>query len=308
MRIAVLGGGAMGMLFASMLASCHDVVVMDRNAAKVEAIKSRGITLEEQDGTLVMAHPGAAQMGEPVNPADLVLVFVKAMGTREALEKCRALIGEHTLLLTLQNGGGHEDVLSQFVLMQRVLLGTTQHNASVREDGRVFHGGSGQTVIGSPVGEHEQAEKVAIAFEAAGIRTVASRNVRETIWRKLMTNASLSALTGVFQMPMGFVADSVSAWRLCEMLVREACAVAAADGVVFDPQEKIEEVRQVAVKGPRGITSICADLMHGRMTEVDTISGSVVRAAARLHVPAPHHEMMVLLIHAMEDKNRETGK
>lgn len=308
MRIAVLGGRAMGMLYASMLASCHDVVVMDRNAAKVEAIKSRGITLEEQDGTLVTAHPGAAQMGEPVNPADLVLVFVKAMGTREALEKCRALIGEHTLLLTLQNGGGHEDVLSQFVPMQRVLLGTTQHNASVREDGRVFHGGSGQTVIGSPVGEHEQAEKVAIAFEAAGIRTVASRNVRETIWRKLMTNVSLSALTGVFQMPMGFVADSASAWRLCEMLVREACAVAAADGVVFDPQEKIEEVRQVAVKGPRGITSICADLMHGRMTEVDTISGSVVRAAARLHVPAPHHEMMVLLIHAMEDKNRETGK
>ena len=77
---------------------------------------------------------------------------------------------------------------------------------------------------------------------------------------------------------------------------------------MFDPQEKIEEVHQVAVKGPRGITSICADLMHGRMTEVDTISGSVVRAAARLHVPAPHHEMMVLLIHAMEDKNRETGK
>ena len=104
---------------------------------------------------------------------------------------------------------------------------------------------------------------------------------------------------------MGFVAQSPSAWALCETLIREACAVAEADGVCFDPKEKAEEVRRVATDGPMGITSICADLMQGRKTEVDTISGSVVRAAARLHVPAPHHEMMVMLIHAMEDQNSQ---
>ncbi|MDO5377228.1 MAG: ketopantoate reductase C-terminal domain-containing protein, partial [Clostridia bacterium] len=133
-------------------------------------------------------------------------------------------------------------------------------------------------------------------------------DIRRAVWQKLMTNVSLSALTGVMGMPMGFVSSSASCWALCEMLIREVVAVAAADGVVFDAEEKIAEVRAVAEGGPTGITSICADLLHGRKTEVDTISGSVVRAARRLHVSAPRHEMMALLIHAIEDKNEQSKR
>lgn len=304
MKIAVLGAGAMGMLFASKLSACHDVLLMDRNEQKVERIARQGITLVEQDGTSAVYRPGAAVMGSEQSPAELVVVFVKSMGTRDALQKCRSLIGENTLLLTLQNGGGHEEELERFAPAQRVLIGTTQHNASVREDGSVFHGGSGHTVMGSPLGKSEAAPCAAQAFTQAGFETVVSDNVRAAVWQKLMTNASLSALTGVFQMPMGFVVDSASAWTLCERLIEEAVSVARADGVDFDLQQKIEEVRAVGARGPKGITSICADLMHGRMTEVDTISGSVVRAARRLHMAAPCHEIMVLLIHAMEDKNK----
>lgn len=305
MRIAVLGTGAMGMLFAAMLKKEHDVVLLGRNREKIEALASQGVTVEEPDGRMHTAYPTAAEMGTPMEPVDLMIVFVKAMGTREALSKCANLLGEHTLLLSLQNGAGHEEELARFVPMERVLVGTTQHNASVRGVASVFHGGRGRTVLGSPAGRLGEAQAAARALEASGIQAEASANVRAAIWQKLLTNVSLSALTGVLRVPMGFVAQSPSAWALCETLIREACAVAEADGVRFDPKEKAEEVRRVATDGPMGITSICADLMQGRKTEVDTISGSVVRAAARLHVPAPHHEMMVMLIHAMEDQNSQ---
>lgn len=305
MRIAVLGTGAMGMLYAAMLSRANDVTVLGRDAGKVEAIRAHGIALEEQDGTVFTAHPQAARMGESLPPFDLVLVFVKGMGTIEALTRCQNLIGEHTLLLTLQNGGGHEEELAQFAPMERVLIGTTLHNASVRPSGAVFHGGSGETFLGSPLGAHDGAKAVAAAFEAAGVAAQASDNVRAVVWKKLLTNASLSALTGVFQIEQGFIAKSPAAWALCETLVREACDVARADGVAFDVEASVAAVRAVSVNGPRGITSICSDLMHGRTTEVESISGSVVRAARRLGVPAPHHEMMVQLIHAMEDKNKQ---
>lgn len=304
MKIAVLGAGAMGCLFAARLSACHDVTVIGRNAARMESVRAEGIRVIEKDGSVLRGAPAAALPGDALGVCDLVLVFVKAMATEAALEGIRSAIGPDTLLLTLQNGVGHEDVLSRFAPMENVLVGTTQHNASVREDGSIYHGGSGVTVIGSLVGNNRAAEAVARAFEQAGFDMQASRDVRRAVWQKLMTNASLSALTGVFQMPMGFVTGSESAWTLCRMLIREAVAVAAADGVVFDAEEKIEEVRKVGVNGPMGITSICADLMHGRVTEVDTISGSVVRAARRLGLEAPHHEMMVLLIHAFEDKNK----
>ena len=304
MKIAVLGAGAMGSLFAAKLSACHDVLILDLNAARIESVKAEGIRVMEQDGSVLTGHPSASLPKDAAGEYDLVLVFVKAMFTKAALEGIKAVIGPNTLLLTLQNGGGHEDVLSQFVPMENVLIGTTQHNASVREDGSIHHGGSGMTVIGSLAGNEKAAKEVVEAFAQAGFEMQASENVRKAVWQKLMTNVSLSALTGVFQMPLGFVTQSESAWKLCEILIREAVAVAAADGVKFEVEDKIEEVRRVSVNGPMGITSICADLTHGRMTEVDTISGSVVRAAKRLGMEAPHHEMMVLLIHAFEDKNR----
>ena len=304
MKIAVLGAGAMGSLFAAKLSACHDVLILDLNAARIESVKAEGIRVMEQDGSVLTGHPSASLPKDAAGEYDLVLVFVKAMFTKAALEGIKAVIGPNTLLLTLQNGGGHEDVLSQFVPMENVLIGTTQHNASVREDGSIHHGGSGMTVIGSLAGNEKAAKEVVEAFAQAGFEMQASENVRKAVWQKLMTNVSLSALTGVFQMPLGFVTQSESAWKLCEILIREAVAVAAADGVEFDVEDKIEEVRRVSVNGPMGITSICADLQNGRMTEVDTISGSVVRAAKRLGMEAPHHEMMVLLIHAFEDKNR----
>ena len=303
MRIAVLGAGAMGRLFAAGLSRANDVVLLGRSKQKLAPLAENGVTVHEQDGSSYTAHPDVRIAGETCESVELIVVFVKAMGTREALDACRNLIGEETCVLTLQNGGGHEDVLSEYVPMERVLIGTTQHNASVREDGSVFHGGSGHTVIGCPLGESAYAKRAARAFADAGFSAEASGNVREAVWRKLMTNVSLSALTGVFKSPMGFITESPSAWALCERLIREAVAVAEADGVHFNAEEKIAEVRAVSVNGPMGITSICADLRNGRKTEVDTITGCVVRAAKRLGVSAPCHEMMRLLIHAMEDQN-----
>ena len=304
MKIAVLGAGAMGSLFAAKLSACHDVLVLDLSVPRIDTVKAEGIKVMEQDGSVLVGRPQASLPKDAVGEYDLVLVFVKAMFTKAALEGIKAIIGPNTKLLTLQNGGGHEDVLSQFVPMENVLIGTTQHNASVRPDGSIHHGGSGITLVGSLVGNDKAANEVVDAFAQAGFEMKASENVRKAVWQKLMTNVSLSALTGVFQMPLGFVTQSESAWKLCDTLIREAVAVAAADGVEFDVEDKIEEVRKVSVNGPMGITSICADLQNGRMTEVDTISGCVVRAAKRLGMEAPHHEMMVLLIHGMEDKNK----
>ena len=121
----------------------------------------------------------------------------------------------------------------------------------------------------------------------------------------MLTNVSVSILTGVLQVPMGFITQNPNAWAVCETLVREAVAVAAGEGIDFDVNEKIAEVRKVCEDSPNGLTSIYADLKNGRRTEVDTISGSVVRASDRNGVPAPTHRAMVNLVHAMERRNEQ---
>ena len=300
--IAVIGAGAMGALYGGYLSRKHDVLLVDVNRTQVDTINARGLTIREPDGGVTLCHPRAVLDTRGMTPADVVILFVKAMFSGSALENNRSLIGPDTVLMTLQNGSGHEETLLKYADRAHVVIGTTQHNSAVLGFGEIRHGGSGKTCIGCLDGDSQRLAPIAQAFTACGLETVCDDRVQRLIWDKLFTNASASVLTGVLQVPMGFIVRDAHAWALCETLVREAAAVAAGDGFAFDAEEKLAQVRAVCERSPEGLTSIYADLRDGRRTEVDTISGSVVRASRRNGVPAPTHEAMIALVHAMEAK------
>ena len=302
MRIAVLGAGAMGSLYGGYLSRKHDVILVDVNQAVVDAINANGVTIHEPDGSVTVCHPLGAVSTAGMAPVDLIIVFVKAMFSESALSNNRGLIGPDTCIMTLQNGSGHEDTLTKFVDRAHVVIGTTQHNSAVVGPGEIRHGGSGITHVGCIEGDVSRLQYIADAFCESGLEADCSADVQKLIWGKMFTNVSASVLTGVLQVPLGFIASDANAWALCETLVREAVAVAAGEGLEFDAEEKVAEVRRVCENSPAGITSICADLSKGRRTEVDTISGSVVRASRINGVPAPTHAAMVALVHAMEAK------
>lgn len=304
MRIAVIGAGAMGALYGGYLSRKNDVLLVDVNAAQVDAINQTGLTIREADGSVTRCYPKAAVNTQGMEPVDVVVLFVKAMYSQSALKSNSSLIGPYTYLMTLQNGSGHEDMLLQFADRAHVIIGTTQHNSAVLGPGEIRHGGSGKTCIGCLDGSAQRLAHIAQAFTESGLETVCDDHVQRLIWGKLFTNVSASVLTGVLQVPLGFIAQDEHAWALCERLVREAVAVAAGEGIAFDAEEKVREVRAVCEKSPGGLTSIYADLRDGRKTEVDTISGSVVRASRKNGISAPTHEAMVALVHAMEAKKK----
>ena len=143
MKIAVLGAGAMGGLFSAYLSRQNEVTVIDVNPAVVEKINADGLTVTEPDGASAVYHPHAVLSTEGMAPVDLIVVFVKAMFSESALTNNKGIIGPDTYLMTLQNGSGHEDLLGKFVPQDHIIIGTTQHNASVAGPGATKHGGSG---------------------------------------------------------------------------------------------------------------------------------------------------------------------
>ena len=167
--------------------------------------------------------------------------------------------------------------------------------------GEINHGGAGHTYIGDLTGDAIRLQEIADAFNASGLDASVDNNVRKLIWSKLFTNVSASALTGVLQCPLGFIAENKHAAYLCRRLVTEAAAVANQEGMGFDAEEELQKVLEVCRNAPNGYTSIYADLHDGRRSEVDTISGSIVKAGGRNGVPTPSHEFMVEMVHAMED-------
>lgn len=302
MRIAVIGAGAMGSIYGGHLSLHHDVYLIDTNQAIVDHINREGLKVQE-DGADVIYHPNAVTSTEGVEPVDLVILFVKALFSRAALNSNKGIIGENTYLMTLQNGSGHEDILSEFVPEDRIVIGTTEDNGAVLAPGHVRRGGSGNTNIGMLTEDtHGFLPKLKEALDSCGFCGNIHENIQQLIWNKLFTNVSLSALTGVLQVPMGFIAGNEHAWVLAQRLIHEAVEVAHGLGLEADEAEITEKVKNTSLGSPEGITSICADLRDGRKTEVNTISGSVVRASKKCGVPAPTHEVIVELVHALEEK------
>ncbi len=302
MRIAVIGAGAMGSIYGGHLSLHHEVFLIDTNQAVVDQINKDGLKLQE-NGEDIIYHPTALTSTEGQEPMDLVILFVKALFSKAALTNNQGIIGPNTYLMTLQNGSGHEDLLGEFVPQNHIIIGTTEDNGAVLAPGYVRRGGNGKTNIGMLVEDAEGfLPKLKEVLDSCGFMGYVHENIQQLIWNKLFTNVSLSVVTGVLQVPMGFIADNTYAWAITKKLIHEAVEVAHGLGLEADEAEITEKVRLTSVNSPEGITSICADLKNGRKTEVNTISGSVVRASKKCGVPAPTHELIVELVHAMEER------
>ncbi len=301
MKITILGAGAMGSLFGGYLSLHNDVWLVEIDQKKVDKINRDGIRIREPEGEKVF-YPTAVSDTDGLGEMDLVIVFVKAMYSVSALERNRHLIGANTYVMTLQNGAGHERTILKFADRSHVIIGTTKHNSSIIDVGHINHGGGGSSSIGLLDGKSDRIQNIADNFSLCGFETDVSDSVRKSIWKKLFINVSASVMTGILQTDLDFLKDSIHAWRLVERLIREAVAVADADGMEFDEEEVIRDVRTLVENAHNGYTSIYADLHNGTRTEIDTINGTVITEAKRLKVPVPAHEFVMELVHALEDK------
>ena len=302
MRIAVIGAGAMGSIYGGRLSQHNEVILVDTNEKVVDQICKNGLKIDE-NGTTDCYHPAALCDTSNEKPADLVILFVKALFSRSALENNRSLIGPDTRLMTLQNGAGHEDLLKEFVNEDRVIIGTTEDNGAVLDFGHVRRCGTGVTNVGMLTEDKDGfLGRLKETFDSCGFEVRIHENIQYLIWDKLFTNVSLSALTGILQVDMGYIAADEYTWKLCRQLIHETILTAAAAGLEFDEEAVAEKVKKTSLNNPSGCTSIRADLRDGRRTEVDTISGAVVRAAKKYNVEVLGHEFVVNLVHAMEGR------
>jgi 2-dehydropantoate 2-reductase len=302
MKIALIGPGAMGMLFGGYLSQKNDVTLIGRNPEIMNQINQNGLTIRETDGTENVFHPHAVSDSTGMAPVDLVLLFVKSGASRKALDTNRHLIGPDTLLLTLQNGAGHEALLRNYTDDEHIIIGTTQQGSYRLTDTAICHSGKGSTAFGAITGDSTRFTPIAEAFTACGFPSEVTDAVKGMIWNKLMINASSSVLSGILQTPQGFVESNPHAWAIAQNLIRELCAVATADGYPFNAEEQIARIQKHLQAAPDGYTSIYADLKAGRITEAPVINGAVVDTAHRLGIPVPTHETILELVHAMETR------
>ncbi len=303
MEIGIIGAGAMGCLYACLLQEKHNVTLFDINSEAVESINKKGIIVNTPQGEKSVHKLCAKMSGSQSTPLDLVILFVKDTASEAALSGNKALLGDHTLLLSLQNGLGNYEIMQKFIDPSRILLGTTKHNCVMLAPGEIYHSGSGITHIGSPKGIFDAAKKAEEAFLAAGIETEACTNVSRLLWQKLFVNMTINPVTALLDSTIDVIASQECVRNIVRSLLEEAVSVANADGENFDVDEVYNEVLSTAKALSTGKASMCQDIEHKRKTEIDFINGAVVRIGEKHGITAQTHKTIVNLIHAKESLN-----
>ncbi len=302
MKIAVIGAGAMGCLYACMLSEKNQVTLYDISRDTVDAINNNGIVMRSPDGSeSIFKVPARSDDGREA--AELVILFVKDTASRAALKGYRRLISDSSLLLSLQNGMGNEEIMEEFADISNIFLGTTKHNCVSLAPGVIYHSGSGITHVGSPSGS-KGASVIGDCFRSSGIETEECEDVKRLLWEKLFVNMTINPITAVLGTKISLIAESDPAKQLARALIDEAVAVAERDGEVFDAGEVFSGLISTARALSSGTASMCQDIEHGRRTEIDFINGAVVRLGEKYGVPAPTHKAICLMVKAKESLPR----
>lgn len=312
MKIAILGAGALGCAIgATLTEGGHETWLLDRSAVHVEAMRRDGLQVDDAGGSRHIAVRAANQASE-VGAADLVIMLVKSFQTDAAMRGALPLVGPDTLVLSLQNGLGHEDILAEIVGRERVLAGKTYVGGVLRAPGHIQSGVTGKaTYIGELDGLlTSRVQAIADAFNAAGLITTVSDNIVGTMWDKLLVNVATGALTGITRLTYGQLYDEPLLRSTALAAVSEAIAAAQAAGVRLSMTDP-EQAWTLAAEGlsPDFKTSMLQSLEKGSVTEIDFINGSVVRWGQRLGVPTPVNAALVACIkgieRAMADEQRK---
>ena len=304
MKIAVLGGGgAMGGLLGGSLAlGGHDVTLVDVSRAAVDAINAEGLIIQESNGDERTVEVSATADPGAVGPVDLLVTFVKCYHTEAAVEGAAPMIGPDTAVLSLQNGWGNAPRIAAIVGEDKVLAGVSYHSAALIAPGRVKHAGSGMTFVGELDGTlSARLGRVADAFRASGLEVTPSQNVRHEIWSKLALNVCTLPTAAL----LGFAAHQLiehdGTLALMRALLEETVAVARAQGIELDPEERWEAITGLLRRAVGARASMLQDVEARRRTEIEVINGAICEAGRRLEIPTPHNDAMVWMVRALEE-------
>jgi 2-dehydropantoate 2-reductase len=304
MKIAIMGCGAMGSVYAALLGDAgHEVWAIDSWQEHVDNMRSNGLRLEGVSGDRTVKLHATTDPAE-AGPSELVIIATKAMDVERAATAAKPLIGEDTVVLSIQNGLGGPDTAARIIGKQRVMVGVVGgFGASMRGPGHAHHNGMELVRLGEFSGPvTPRLEKVADVWRSGGFRVKCFDDIDQLVWEKLICNVCFSGTCTLTGLTVGEVMNNPDAWRSASGCAVEAYNVARARGIKLDFDDPVRYVHDFGSKIPGARPSMLLDHMAGRRSEIDAINGAIPPAGEAVNVAAPFNTVVSALVRAKERK------
>ena len=291
MKISVMGAGGVGGYFGARLAAAGNDVAFVARGAHLAAIREHGLRVRSPLGDVHVAPVVASDEPQSIGAVDVVLFATKLYDTEEAAERSRALIGPHTVVISLQNGVDGIETLCRVLGERHVAGGVARISASIAEPGVIGHysGFAGISFGELDARRSERLQAFHACAVAAGIDARLADDIKVEMWEKFILLSALSAITSLTRLPVGPILDEPRSRTLLEQAVREVTAVARARGIGVRA-DAAESALGFMERMPRSMkASMLMDLERGNRLELEWLSGAVCRHGEELGVPTPVH-------------------
>ncbi|WP_458461200.1 ketopantoate reductase family protein [Paenibacillus sp.] len=314
MIIDIVGAGSLGLLYGGkLLAAGNQVRFWTRTTAQADLLSRDGVTIVERDGKIHIL-PDQIQ-AKPINelsdtwehtPGEWLLLMVKQTSIDDFIHEV-GLLKDHVLnIVCFQNGMGHLEKL-QAALPHSLICSAITTEGAKRAQYQVTRAGTGETRLGrrniyieaSITIEEEKTFTLSRLLQQAGFDCTVSNEIDKLIYRKLLINAVINPLTALWRIPNGELIIKEERKRLMRQLYDEVLLIYTANGICLD-QDMWDQLISVCRSTATNTSSMLADVLAGRGTEVGSINGHIVRMAQKLGLDAPTHEILLHLIEGMQ--------
>jgi len=311
MKIAIIGPGAMGLLFAAKLfKSDNEVTLIDKDEARAKEISEQGIKIIDLDGKENTYKVPVTTLNKKALQVDLVIIAVKSYDTEKVAQALENKVSDEAIVLSLQNGIGNIEALTEVLGADKVIGGVTSHGATLLATGAIRHAGTGDTVIGrwqtskrkgaKPKIARSRLTEITTIFKEAGFKSKVSDNIKELVWSKLIINVGINALTAITGLNNGRLVEIEPVKNVMHQAVLEAVKLTKRKRISLIYSDAINKVESVCRLTGNNVSSMLQDVNKKKLTEIDYINGAIVREARSLDIKVPVNEVLTNLVKTIE--------
>ncbi len=304
MKIAIIGAGAMGSVYAGLLGDAgNEVWAIDTWREHIDAIRAHGLRVEGASGDRVVKVNAATDVRE-AGVVDLVIIATKAMHVEAAAHSVKPLLGKDTIVLTIQNGLGSAQKVARIVGTERLMIGVVGgFGASMKAPGHTHHNGWELVRLGELNGPGTaRTERIAEVWRGAGFKVRTYDDMDQLVWEKLICNVTFSGTCTVLGWRIKEVMADEHAWRIASGCAKEAYSVARARGVHLEFEDPVAYVQAFGSKIPDARPSVLLDHLARRRSEIEVINGAIPVTARKVGLTAPYNEVITALVKAKESQ------
>jgi 2-dehydropantoate 2-reductase len=294
-RVTIMGTGGVGGYFGARLAHAGCDVTFVARGRQLAALRERGLRIESPLADLHLPRVRATDQPAEIGGADVVLLGVKLWDTAAAAAAIRPLVGEHTAVVSFQNGVVKDDLLRQALGERCVVGGVCYIAATIAEPGVIRHSGTMQKLV---FGEYdgkpsERLSRLGEACAAAGIVHEISPRIRQAIWEKFVFLVGLSGTTATARVPLGVIRSHERSRAFLHDVMDEVVRVARAEGVPIAADYADDRLAFGDTLPAAMTSSMHHDLERGNRLEAPWLAGDVVARGLRLGIPTPCNRAIV---------------